>query len=238
MSDKSRAERNAARDAEIRRLHAEGRSNGYLADHFEVSESRISQIIHGRDRANERKGACMDPVKEIHAMREIVLGRPPTGVRPRIKLVRTDLYECSDGVVTRAARTKEGTYHRWLTAAIKHELEQRRRVVPSSPLGAPQPAGARRIDAFTAPAEVKPVRRAPNGRGKPMEAVKPPPAPNVDLSQPVEPHAGPVTVLPGTRQFAPLKLSTTLRQNGARAAQVYDKPLISIAGSTVREDAA
>jgi len=209
------------RDAEIRALARQGRSTTYLADRFGLSLARVSQIIHGRDRAKERKGGpCVTAAQEVRALQPIVFEPAPGGTRPRLRRNGLGGWDCTDGIVTRAAKTFQAAYHRWLGAALLQ-------------------AQQKPVEAFTPPAAVKPVRKAPNGRGKSIEAVKPrPPAPvAVDATQPVEPYAGPVTTLPGTAPRRALSLSPALQLNGARAAAVQPR-MISIAGSAAREDAA
>lgn len=220
MSDKSRAERNAERDEEIKIMVERGAPYSEIASLYGITHPRISQIVNGRDRSNERKRApCVTAAIEVSALQRLVIEPAPGGVRPRLRKNELGSWECSGGGITRSAKTFQAAYHRWLGAAI---LQAQRR-----------PA-----EAFTPPAAVKPVRRQPNGRGKSIDAVKPPAAaPKVDLAEPIAPYAGPVTVLAGTAPRRELKLSATLQLNGARAAEVQPR-MVSIAGSAAREDAA
>jgi hypothetical protein len=82
---------------------------------------------------------------------------------------------------------------------------------------------ARKQMPVPAPREPKPKIAKPK-----EEPNKPAPVPYVGIVVPARTPA----------EFRPLSLSTTLQLNGARAAELYDKPFISIASSAAREDAA
>jgi hypothetical protein len=137
-------------------------------------------------------------------------------VRPRIRKAVSGLWECSDGVISRAARSFQGAYQRWLMAAI---AEEERRVAPA---------------AWPEPAVAAPMpKRRQSAPGKTTTGIISPPASIVPPAKP-EPYTGPVTVVSGTREFEPLKLSTALRMNGTRAAAAQPR-MISIAGGSARE---
>lgn len=140
------------------------------------------------------------------------------GVRPRIKKAESGLYECSDGVVSRAAKTKEGAYQRWLTAALK-DMQTK--------LGASWPA----------PAPAAPQKRKRTVRGKAPDPIMPP----ARLQPPRPPappaYTGPVTVIAGTVSRPALQLPTSLRLNGARAAAAQPR-MMSMGAGNPREEAA
>ncbi|WP_157664431.1 hypothetical protein [Bordetella genomosp. 9] len=215
MNGTSRAMRNAERDAGIRVLARSGVRHIDIAKQYGLSEGRVWQIIHGWEPQREEgssklKGA--PPTTDT-----AVIDKAPGGVRPHLRKAESGLWECSDGVIARAAKTPQGAYQRWLTAAIA-DVQQKAK-----------PA------AWPTAAEVKPVaRRQATVKGKTTTGVITPPRWAEPPKDPMPAYDGPVTVVPGTAPRRPLTLPTTLQLNGARAAAVQPR-MISIAGSTARE---
>jgi hypothetical protein len=195
----------SARNAEIVRRVDAGEKMVDVAADYGMTLSRVSQICRRR---NQWEVAVAEAGK--------VPQDAPPGVKPRLKKAESGLWECSDGIVARAARTKEGAYQRWLTAAIK---EAQRPVTPEPAEVKPAPVKPRKEAALATPA---PLRRP---------ATPPPPVPK---PEPLPDYSGPITVLPGTAQRRALSLSTTMQLNGARAAQAQPR-MISIAGGSARE---
>lgn len=217
--------RKSARNAEIVRRMDAGEKATALAAEFGLTISRISQI--GRHR-NEWEIAVAEAGKVPHDA--------PPGVRPRIKKAESGLWECSDGIVSRAARTPQGAYQRWLTAAI-NEIQQIAKAKPGRPKKpAPALPDPVQSSAWPSAAEVKPVRRRQAVvKGKPTDNLYTPPASvPKPVPEPLPAYDGPVTVLPGTPPRRALSLSTALQLNGARAAAAQPR-MISIAGSAARE---
>lgn len=223
MSDKSRTKRNAARDAEIRRMAADGCTNAQIARHFGISDARVAQIKYGPDRLAARKDTPAARTQDS----------APGGIKPRLKRAQPGHWSCTGAGITRTALTHQAAYQRWLTAiwlaSALHHLP--RQPLASAPIPAPRPA-------FPTPTEVKPIRKQQaQHRGKAIDAVAPRQPVPVSAAEPEAPYAGQVTVLPGTAARRPLQLSTALQVNGARAAAAQPR-MISIAGSSAREDAA
>jgi hypothetical protein len=210
----------SARNAEIvRRLDA-GEKGVVLAQEFGLHVSRITQINRQRAKWEAATGNAGK-----------VPADAPPGVRPRIKKAPSGLWECSDGIVSRAARTPQGAYQRWLTAAI----QEAQHIVKAKP-GRPKKAAPVAAPAWPSAVEVKPVaRRQATVKGKSTDHLIPPrPPATAPNAEPLPAYDGPVTVLAGTAPRRALSLPTALQLNGARAAAVQPR-MISIAGSAARE---
>jgi hypothetical protein len=104
---------NDERNAEILFMANAGVPQKHIAAHFHLSHATVRNIIwRGRSGDAELKKPKV-PLTATY--------RP--GARPRLRKASSGLWECSDGVVERAARSPQGAYQRWLTAAIKEAQE-------------------------------------------------------------------------------------------------------------------
>lgn len=202
--------RKADRNEEIARRHAAGERTSDLAASFDLHITRVSQILR-QEKARASAPAKPVPTEGLTGAldREIAMQQK---VRPRIRKAVSGLWECSDGLVSRAAHTPQGAYQRWLTAAL---IEEERRLAPTE---------------WPNPAEVAPAPKRPaTVKGKTTTGVVVPSCRKMPAAKP-EAYVGPVTVVPGTREFKPLTLSTALRMNGARAREVQP-PMMTVAGA-------
>lgn len=136
--------RKADRNSEIVRRYEAGERSTDLAAEFGLHITRISQIV----RQEKARAAAPPKAKPVDqplppelvaqlskaGQREIATQQK---ARPRIRKAVSGLWECSDGVIARAARSFQGAYQKWLTAAI---ADAQRQVAPTSPvIPAPKP---------------------------------------------------------------------------------------------------
>ncbi|WP_152553742.1 hypothetical protein [Bordetella bronchiseptica] len=196
----------AERNAEIVRRRLAGERPTDLAAEFGVTITRIVQIVR---RARARLGT--EGTGEIHVSTPSSRGNAdmPT-VRPRLRKTGSGLWECTDGVVARAARSAQGAYQRWLTAAVADAMARQAVCAPAEPMPAHAP------------------RRAPR-----QKAMPPAPRPLVgeSVSEPV--FTGEVQVLRGTPARPPLQFAASLGLTRDKLARVQaaQPPMRSLGGA-------
>ncbi|AZY49602.1 hypothetical protein C0J09_10990 [Bordetella avium] len=181
-----------ARNIEITRRVLAGETRSALALELGCSISRVSQIV-----------TKFSPIVD----QEPTHTASPRLVRPRIRKVESGLWECSEGGIARAAHTAQGAYQRWLTAALRAELERAPAVVPPKPVASPRPRRPRAAP----PVVAKPP--------KPAEPVRPAETPAFQAHQ--------VTVLPGLAARSNWGMSAAMRV-AAERAQADQRPIRGI----------
>ncbi|MGZ9893043.1 hypothetical protein ACXXNA_05740 [Bordetella bronchiseptica] len=196
----------AERNAEIVRRRLAGERPTDLAAEFGVTITRIVQIVR---RARARLAA--EGAGEIHVRTPTSRGNADVpAVRPRLRKAASGLWECTDGVVARAARTVQGAYQRWLTAAVADAMARRAVCAPVEPMPARAP------------------RRTPRQKAPPST-----PRPAVGENVPEAVFTGEVQVLRGTPARPPLQFAASLGLTGDKLARVYaaQPPMRSLAGA-------
>jgi len=129
----------SARNAEITRRRLAGEKPSNLAAEFGVTPERIWQIVQ----AEQRRQRGETPVRRPRGAKQPVLPEAspppePYAVRPRLRKAASGLWECSCGLVARAAATAAEAYNRWLSASIRDAQAKATPTVPDTPPAAPK----------------------------------------------------------------------------------------------------
>lgn len=193
------------RDLEITRRRETGERPVDLARVYGISAERVWQIVTAVQR--HQRG---EPPKQ-RRRHATGIGAPARSlVRPRLRKAASGLWECTDGVVARAARTVQGAYQRWLTAAVADAMERRPVCAPVEPTPARAP------------------RRTPRQKAPPSTS-----RPAVGETEPEAAFTGEVQVLRGTPARPPLQFAASLGLTRDKLARVQaaQPPMRSLAGA-------